>query len=71
MVTEFMDQEYLRPRGVDFDDPKFEEEYRAYRLIYKRKGVLPEAILMQLLFNQQQRKAKGEKMRAGKQKVEA
>ncbi len=71
MVCEPMDHDYLRIRGIDFDDPKFVEEYRRFRKIYVRKGVMPEAILMLLVERQVVRVEKGKAMRAGKQKVEA
>ena len=57
MVLEFMDQEYLRTKGVEPDEPAFETDYRLMRKIYGRKGRMPEGALLFLAFRQFERVA--------------
>jgi hypothetical protein len=70
MILDPMDQGYLTKRKADLTDPKFEQDYKRMRKVFATNGRLPEAMLLWILFRQDERKEKGAKMRAGKDALE-
>lgn len=63
------DQEYLRIRcQVDFDDERFQDDYRYLRSIHNRPGKMNEGALMLMALRQHERRERAAKMRAGKEK---